>query len=137
MRLSEDEIMRLVGEYLARQDDVTAAYVYGSVASGRMRAGSDVDVAVLFSADQRDGAARLERCLELEIALQDLVRRPVQVVDITSASLFLQHQVRKTGQRVVDKDPSRRAAQEAASRERYLDMLPLYNHRINLTLRRL
>lgn len=130
--------MRRVEDYLTRQGDITAAYIYGSVAAGRMRRGSDVDVAVLFDApDDLNKPARLDRCLELEIALQDLVARPVQIVDITAASPFLQHQIRKTGRRVVDKDPRRRAAHEAASRALYLDMLPLYNHRVNVALRRL
>ncbi|MFZ5898430.1 MAG: type VII toxin-antitoxin system MntA family adenylyltransferase antitoxin [Bacillota bacterium] len=133
----ESEIIRMVGDYLTRQDDVIAAYVFGSVATGRMRHGSDVDVAVLFAPVDMNRLASFERCLELEMDLQDIVRRPVQVVDIDSVSLFLQHQIRKTGVRVVDKDPRLRSAQEVLSRERYLDLQPLYRHRVNMALRRL
>jgi len=43
-------------EYLAAQPDVIAAYLFGSRASGRARAGSDVDVAVLLD-EEEDVAA--------------------------------------------------------------------------------
>jgi len=48
-------------EYLAAQPDVIAAYLFGSQATGRARAGSDVDVAVLL--DEEDSVARFERRL--------------------------------------------------------------------------
>lgn len=40
----------LLTRYFADRDDVVAAYLFGSVARGEARAGSDVDVGVLLRA---------------------------------------------------------------------------------------
>ena len=86
------------------EPDITAAYIFGSLARGRFRTGSDVDVAVLYSPGNSDKLARFERRLDLEIALEEIIRRPVQVIDLEQAGLPLQYQVRKHGRLVVEKD---------------------------------
>ncbi|MFU8833626.1 MAG: nucleotidyltransferase domain-containing protein, partial [Wenzhouxiangella sp.] len=35
-----------IGDYLAAQDDLRLAIVYGSLAKGRARSGSDLDIAI-------------------------------------------------------------------------------------------
>lgn len=58
-----------VRDYLATQEDVVAAYLFGSRAQGRARAHSDVDIAVLL----REGLTseeRLFRRLSLGDALE-------------------------------------------------------------------
>jgi len=42
-------IQRAVSSFLESKSEVDAAYIFGSTASGRMRADSDVDIAVLVS----------------------------------------------------------------------------------------
>lgn len=49
--VTPEEIISITKEYLAKQPDVAAAYVFGSVARDRMWAQSDVDVAVIFTAE--------------------------------------------------------------------------------------
>jgi len=57
-----DERLLSLREYLASQPDVVAAYVFGSVAQGRARPQSDVDIAVLLTADLDEEAALTVGC---------------------------------------------------------------------------
>jgi len=135
--MTPEEIISTIREYLGSQADVAAAYVFGSVAQGRMSARSDVDVAVIFTAEAGDKLARFDRCLELEMALGKLVHKPVQVVDFESAPLFLRYQIRKHGRLIADNDPRRRVALEATAIGQYLDMRPVYEFCATAKLRRL
>ena len=63
-------------DYLARQPDVAAAYLFGSYARGQATSYSDIDIAVLFRLLEENSFARFERRLDLEIALQETVGRP-------------------------------------------------------------
>jgi hypothetical protein len=71
----------------------------------------------------------MSRRLELESALHETTGRPVHVVDLEGAHPLLQHQVRKTGRLIMDKDPARRVKLEVDTRRKYLDMLPVYRRR--------
>lgn len=102
--------MRRVARYLESQSGLAAACLFGSFARERARPDSDVDVAVLFVQGERDRMARFERCLEVETGLQDIVRRPVQVVDLEEAPPLLQRQVRQYGRLLLERDPKRRVA---------------------------
>ncbi|WP_334111263.1 type VII toxin-antitoxin system MntA family adenylyltransferase antitoxin [Thermodesulfitimonas autotrophica] len=131
------KILATIKEYLLMQPDIAAAYVFGSAAQNRLRPASDVDIAVLFSSGTAAKTARFERRLELAAALEELLKRPVEVVDLEAAPPFLQHQIRKYGKLIVDKDPQRRKACEVASRRLYLDMLPYLRYRRERALERL
>jgi predicted nucleotidyltransferase len=60
---------------------VTEAYLFGSVATGRCRPESDVDIAVTGCAAERfyQLAARLERALDVPLDLLDLGRAPPEL----------------------------------------------------------
>ncbi|MEW6426137.1 MAG: nucleotidyltransferase domain-containing protein [Bacillota bacterium] len=115
--------------FLDRQPDVAAAYLFGSYARGRATSGSDVDIAVLFNRPEKDSFTRFERRLELEIALEESVKRPVQVIDLETAPLLLQRQVRKHGKLILEKDRRRRVNFEVRSRRAYFDMQRVYRLR--------
>lgn len=134
--MTSDQIIATTAQYLAEQPDVAVAYIFGSLARRRLRRKSDVDVAVLFASRSTTKLARLDRCFELEAALEKLVGRPVQVVDLEASSLLLQHQVRKYGILVAEKD-RRRVHFEVESRRRYFDMQRVYRYRAEAAFRRL
>lgn len=123
-------------KYLSEQPDVVAAYLFGSAALGRLHPSSDIDFAVLFSPTFATQTARFERRLELAIALEQLLKCPVEIVDIEGAPPFLFHQIRKNGKLIVDKGPQRRKTLEVAARRHYLDMLPFYRIRARTALER-
>lgn len=83
--MSGETLINQVVKYLDRQPEVLAAYIFGSLARGCFRADSDVDVAVLLAPTVGDKLARFEKRLDLEMALEQQVHRPVQVVDLELA----------------------------------------------------
>jgi predicted nucleotidyltransferase len=100
-----------------------AVYVFGSMARGDDRPGSDVDVAVLFDVappPEITGPA-LSLASDLEVALE----RSVDLVVLNSASADLVHRVLRDGDIVLDRDPSRRLRFEVAKRNEYFDLEPV------------
>lgn len=73
VRARTPELRQILAEY-----GVAEAYLFGSVAGGSVRRGSDVDIAVAQCPAESFYrlAARLERALELPLDLVDLDRMP-------------------------------------------------------------
>lgn len=114
--------------FCAGQDDIVAAYLFGSAAAGRRGPLSDVDVAVLLdspeaSASERTpGRRRADLAARLPSALG--VSR-VDVVMLDSAPPGLAFRAVSGGRVVVGKDAPARLRFEVALLHRYIDQLPL------------
>jgi len=106
---------------------VLAAYLYGSVAEGYARPDSDVDVALVLTADQ--GLSPYQRMLmELSIAAEIEDRCDLAEVDVRSindAPLVVQGTMMTEGIRVYERDEAARADYEVLTRKRYFDFLPV------------
>lgn len=124
--VSEDRIDRGLAARLATaldgRPEIAAAYLFGSVARGEDRAGSDVDVAVLWAGAPPPTLRGLGLVLESE--LEAAIRRPVQVVVLQRAPVDLVHRVLRDGLLLIDADPSARVRFEVAARREYFDLLP-------------
>lgn len=120
--------IELIIRYLENEDDIAAAYLFGSQARGTQRDRSDIDVAVLFSGGG-DKRARFDRRLEIIIALERTLGKRVDVIDIQAAPLLLQHHILLDGRLLVDKHRRHRVDFEVASRRRYFDLKPLLERR--------
>jgi predicted nucleotidyltransferase len=114
-----DRLRRDIGDH---EPPVITAYLFGSWARGTARAGSDVDVAVLFAASRPRTLMGLPT--ELEASLSSSVGRNVQVIDLMRASPDLVHRVLRDGQLLLDRDPSARIRFEVHRRNQYFDVLP-------------
>jgi uncharacterized protein len=122
--MSSDEVVeRLSGFFAADPRGAVAAYLFGSVARRTDRAGSDVDVAVLFENDPPRSYAGLP--LGLERALEQAVGRPVQVVVLNRAPADLVHRVLRDGRLVLDRDRARRIRFEVQARNEFFDLQPI------------
>jgi predicted nucleotidyltransferase len=75
--VDEDVLRQLRTYFEAHPAGLAAVYLYGSIARGDAHAGSDVDVGVLFAGDPP--STFVAQPYELEAALEDRIRRPVQV----------------------------------------------------------
>jgi predicted nucleotidyltransferase len=102
---------------------IVAAYLFGSVARGEDRPGSDVDVGVLTASGPPPGLAGLY--LRLADELTRRAGRPVQVVVLDRAPADLVHRVLRDGRLLLDRDRARRIAFEVASRRTYFDLQPI------------
>ena len=104
-------------------DEPAAVYLFGSVARGDDRPGSDVDVGVLF---RRDPPPTLEGPpLRLEGKLEQLLGRAVQVVTLNTAPADLRARVLRDGVLILDRDPSLRIRFEVRTRNEWFDLQPI------------
>jgi predicted nucleotidyltransferase len=107
-----------LGAALDTEADVLFAYLYGSVAKGRERPGSDIDVAVFL--DTPPGRPE-DRVLEIEAALEQSVGRAVQAVALNTAPLELVQNVLRTGRPISCRSDTARARFYVAHGRAYFD----------------
>jgi predicted nucleotidyltransferase len=127
-----DDLLDAIRDYVNRQPEVDAAYLFGSRAKGKERAASDVDVALLVdegSAPESTPAYRLEQIM----ALEDICGRPADVVILNDAPLVLRHQILKYGRLIYERDHRRRVDFEVQSLQAYFDFKPILD-RLNQRL---
>jgi predicted nucleotidyltransferase len=103
--------------------EVSAAYLFGSVARGTSGTTSDVDVGVLLARPPADGLAGLP--LDLEADLERLLGVPAQVIVLNRAPVDLVHRVLRDGKLLVDRDPAGRIAFEVRARNEFFDLKPV------------
>jgi uncharacterized protein len=101
---------------LERSPAVKLAYVFGSVAAGRARPDSDLDLALHASP-----ALTLDDELELRGALDEAAGRRVDLVLLEGAPPLLAREAIAHGRVVLCRDPALRAELEARIVARYLD----------------
>ena len=121
---------RAVVGCLSGRREIQAAYVFGSVATGRTRPDSDVDVAVLV--DQRVKPAQmLKYRLKLMADLGSALRRSdVDVVVLNEAPPLLAHRVLSQGRRVFERSASARVRFQVKTAARYFDLIPMFETHI-------
>ena len=85
---------------LSEEPGLKLAILYGSAATGKMRADSDVDIALLL--DRPLGA---ERKMELISRLESELRRDVDLVDLFSLSGTILKQVLRRGRVLIQTKP--------------------------------
>lgn len=119
-------IVKRLGGFFAESPasvGVAAAWLYGSFARGDARAGSDVDVAVLF---RRTPAATFDALpLRFEGEIERLLRRTTQVVAMNRAPADLRIRVLRDGVLLLDRDPSLRIRFEVRTRNEWFDLQPI------------
>jgi predicted nucleotidyltransferase len=109
--------------FAANPGDAVAVYLYGSVARGTAREGSDVDVGMLLEKDPPRTLQGLK--LDVEADLESLLGVPVQLVVLNRAPPDLIHRVLRDGKLVLDRDRSQRIRFEVKARNEYFDLLPI------------
>ena len=110
------EISESIREYVSTQQHIVAVYLFGSVATKKMRTSSDLDIAMMTTC--RIGG--FER-IEIETELSGLLHKDVDLVIFHQAEVLLQHQILKYGFLLCEKNASERVKQETISRREYLD----------------
>lgn len=118
-------VSRDVARCVRRRREIQAAYVFDSVATGRARRDSDVDVAVLL-----DRPVRADRALAYRLDLTSdlgaaLGRSDVDVVVLNEAPPLLAHRVLSKGRLVYERSPSARVRFQVRTAGRYSDVLPM------------
>ena len=110
-------------EFFATRADVGAVYLFGSVARGTARAGSDVDVAVLFETTPQRTLNGQRFVLEGE--LEQVLGTSVDLVVLNEAPVDLRIRVLREGHLLVDRDRAARIAFEVRTRNEAFDLEPV------------
>jgi predicted nucleotidyltransferase len=103
-------------------EEIVAAYVFGSQATGTSGPHSDVDVAVLLDENRKQDFDSLQFIVDLENKLE----RNVDLVVLNHSGEPIKHQVRRDGRIVFDRDSERRKHWEIMSTKFYQDFLHLH-----------
>lgn len=119
------EIASPLRQFFAAQNDVLAAYLFGSLARGKARSYSDVDIAVILAdRGDRDPLARTFRLGEVAELLNGILQRKIDIVDFEDCSPFLAFEILKDGIRIFDRDILYRQKAELRQYQIYHDELP-------------
>jgi hypothetical protein len=121
---------------MAGRPEIVAAYIFGSVATGRTRPNSDVDIAVLLDspfAKQRPLAYRTDLIVEAGAALHTF---EVDVLVLNDAPPALAHNVITKGKLVYERSRSARIAFQVRNLNEYLDLEPIHKARLHALKRR-
>ena len=109
--------------FKGREQGVAAVYLFGSVARGESRPGSDLDVAVLFEPAPERGTFESLR-LDLRAELESDLRQEIDFVVLNHAPPDLSHRVLRDAELVIEPDPSARVRFEVRARNEYWDLKP-------------
>ena len=118
------ELERRLVRALAARGEIQEAYLFGSRATGRAQAHSDIDVAVYVDIGQAEAsgygyAAGLAADLMSAVGTND-----VDVVILNRAPPVLYHRVLRDGRRILARDPLATVAREGYALSRYCDYVP-------------
>ena len=128
-----------IKKYLAQQDDLNFALLFGSVAVGLDTPISDIDIAVCFK-EEKDILKLGERQIDIICALMRICKHNrIDVVVLNLANPFLRFQVIKYGRLLYTEDMKVFYKFKAASLGKYQDikqMYDLYDRAAKINLRR-
>ena len=122
--VSLPELERRLIAALATRGEIQEAYLFGSRATGRAQAHSDIDVAVyvdLGLADESGYGYASSLAADLMSAAGS---SDVDVVILNQAPPVLYHRVLRDGRRILTRDPLATAAREGYALSRYCDYVP-------------
>ena len=123
---------------VSRRREIAAAYIFGSVASGRARRTSDIDIAVLLKPAKNSSGFlhyRLKLMAELASALG---RSDIEVIVLNEAPPLLAHQVLSKGKLVFERSARARVEFQVRTVNLYIDTEPLrklYRHYLKKRIR--
>jgi predicted nucleotidyltransferase len=122
--MSADELLPVLQSLLSKERGIGFAYLFGSVAKGRVHPASDVDVAVWFDDSRPEPGPWATRATELAATLETALRCPVDVVELNRAPAALRHNVLSHGLLIVSKDDAARRNFYVRHAREWYDMEP-------------
>ena len=121
---SRAEIEPSLVHALEPRDEILEAYLFGSRATGRAQAHSDIDVAVYVD-EKKTADAAYGYAAELTAHLMaELHSNEIDVVVLNRAPPVLYHRVLRDGRRILARDLCATTTREGYALSRYCDFLP-------------
>jgi predicted nucleotidyltransferase len=121
------EIDAAISSVLRPFPEVSAAWLFGSMARGDARLDSDLDVALLFRTRGTTVLDNYELLGRIAAQLEAVAPgRRIDLVAIEAQGPVFQHRVLSEGRLVHDTEPSRRVDFESDAYVRYFDFAPIH-----------
>jgi predicted nucleotidyltransferase len=115
-----DELTRRLGALVSMDGRIRLAVIFGSTASGKANAESDIDIAILPThADMS-----LDAELSLQVELTRLAGRSVDLVRLDRAPTLIRWEALRDGVLLFQSGPSELARARAAAASEYIDFAP-------------
>lgn len=114
------QIKKALSKLLVGLPAIQAAYLFGSMADGTDRSGSDVDIAVRLAPDLTPEAA-FDLRLELMDGLEGIFNRPADIVILNNASLKMIRQVMTKGRLLYARDRNAEQLYAIQKRKEFFD----------------
>lgn len=111
---------------LASEKSIDVAYLFGSEARGRSRAGSDIDIAILLN-NVLLPESRLDFRLKIAEKLNKLFGREVDIVILNTAGSLLKYQVARDGKLLCERKKGIAKKFRLNAIKEYFDYLPIFN----------
>jgi len=131
----QDAANRLTALF-ASKPEVLAVYIFGSLATGKARPNSDIDVAVLLDPAALKSAPPLYRADLNAAAGAALETFNVDVVILNEAPPALAHNVITKGKLIFERSRSARIAFQVRNLNRFLDLEPMHRVQIDYMKKR-
>lgn len=129
------KILQEIKKVIGKHREIAFAYLYGSLAKGEERKGSDVDIGVFLEKGFKKDVfyeARLALEIEREAKLKN-----VEVVVLNDRSLRFLNQILRYGKLIISKNEKERIRFEAFVTKSYIDFKPYYEEYDKLRMKRL
>ncbi|MBI4688977.1 MAG: nucleotidyltransferase domain-containing protein [Nitrospirae bacterium] len=120
-------LLNQIKDYFEDVEEVTAVYLFGSVAARKEKTTSDIDIAILLKSGINPYKP-VDLQLRIMSDLDMLFKKRVDVVLLGFADPVLEHQIRKYGKVLIDKIPKVRFAYEVDARRKYFDFIYRHNN---------
>ncbi|HDD67695.1 MAG TPA: nucleotidyltransferase domain-containing protein [Candidatus Thorarchaeota archaeon] len=125
MKLKREEIINALVEIMRTEEHVVAAYLFGSVATGRTTPMSDLDVAVLLDDSSPELCLALMKSLTVRIS-ETIGLMRVDVICLNLADVAVRNSVVRHGILFLDRDPVARTQFERLTWDEYDEMQRLW-----------
>jgi|SRR5579862_9263018 len=130
------QISQDLAQSIASRKEVLAAYVFGSVASGRERPDSDIDFAVLVDTSSiPDDLLHYRLRLMAELG-QVLKRSDLEVVILNEAPPVLAHNAISKGKLIFERSRSARISFQIRTFNAFFDTQPMRDYHLQVLKRR-
>ncbi len=123
--MKRNEDIKGIIDYFRAREEVSALYLFGSVAKGTQNAGSDIDVAVLIDEKKLQGKKFAILRQDYYAASPRLSLRIVDIVILNTAPPHLKHHILKTGSLIFDRNRKLRVKFAVHAILEYLDYKPI------------
>ena len=100
--LSQSMLEKIISDYFRKLDNIAAVYLFGSHAAGKERAGSDVDIAILFQ--DRNPEQTRDSIDQYMVDLSRLIKKDIHPVVLNHAGEALLMQIIKKGKCILVSD---------------------------------